>query len=141
MADTVKVRALVDDGRQHVVHLTCKSDATGESAVVKVDRSAIADAIDGAEAASLDIEAVRWAVQGFSSVTLLWDRTADDVALRLSGNGYEDFVGPSDIRALQAATLADPRSAGGTGDILLTSEGAVDGATYDITLWLRKAAS
>ena len=141
MADTVNARALVDNGRAHVVHLTCKSDGTGETGVVKVDRSAIAAANGGAEAVALDIEAVRWAIQGFTAVTLLWDHTTDDVAMRLSGNGYEDFVGPSDIRAVPFASLPDPRSTGGTGDILLTSEGAASGATYDITLWLRKVAS
>lgn len=149
MADAVAVRTLVDNAKETVVHLTCISDGTGESAVVKVDKSALALA-DGlvtgqtkaapAEAVSLDIAAVRWAVQGFSSVKLLWDHTTDDVALVLSGSGYDDFIGASDARGPSLSPcLADPRSTGGAGDILLTSTGASSTATYDITLWLRKA--
>lgn len=142
MADAVSTRTLVDSGRQTVVHLTCISDATGEAAVVKVDKSAIAAAMDAAEADALDIEAVRWNIQGFTSVRILWDHTTDDVALVLSGNGYEDFIGPGSERDISVAPLlTDPRSAGGTGDILLTSIGAAANATYDITLWLRKATS
>lgn len=142
MADTVSIRTLVDNNRQAVVHLTCVSDGTGEAAVLKVDKSAIAAAVGGAEAASLDIEAVRWSIQGFTSVRLLWDHTTDDLALVLCASGYDDFLGASDTRGpALTPLLTDPRSAGATGDILLTSAGAVSGATYDITLWLRKAAA
>jgi hypothetical protein len=45
----------------------------------------------------------------------------------------EDAIGYSRL-----AGLKDPRSAGGTGDILLTTAGTTSGQTYDITLWLRK---
>lgn len=106
---------------------------------MKVDKSALVPAQGGAEAVSLDIIACRWAVQGFSSVTLLWDHTTDAVALVLSGNGYDDF-GAYGVEN-PGVPLPDPRSSGGAGDILLTSAGAASGATYDITLTLRKAAA
>ena len=80
---------------------------------------------------------MRWCLQGFTSVRLLWDHDTDDKALELSGSGYEDFRGDSFLRTQKG--LADPRTAGGTGDILLTTVGAVSGATYDITLWLVKS--
>lgn len=136
MADAVTTNVVSDSDTRYAVHLTNISDGTGESAVVKVDKSALT-AEDAAEPASLDIEEVRWNIQGFTSVRLLWDHTTDDVALVLTGNGYEDFRGqPSNVAK---KGLADPRSAGGTGDILLTTAGAVSGATYDITLRLRKS--
>lgn len=143
MADSVSSIVIADTATHHIIHLTNVSDGTGEAAVIKVDKSAIAVAADGAEADSLDIEQVRWAVQGFTSVRLLWDHAADDTALVLSGNGYEDFRLDADSRGTLTAipSLKDPRTAGGTGDILLTTAGASAGATYDVTLFLRKATS
>jgi hypothetical protein len=141
MADAVTARAIVNTPHLYAVHLTNVSDGTGEAAVAKIDKSALV-ASDGAEPASLDIVACRWAIQGFSSVRLLWDHTTDDTAMVLTGSGFENFeTDKGDIRADAVARLCDPRSAGDTGDILLTTAGAVSGASYDITLWVRKASS
>lgn len=138
MADAVTVNVVGNSASRHVVHLTNISDATGESAVVKVDKSTLL-AVDGAEPASLDIEAVRWNVQGFTSVRILWEHTTDDVALVLSGSGYDDFVSGGPFpESLGTRGLRDPRSSGGTGDIVLTTAGTTSGNTYDITLWLFK---
>lgn len=150
MADAVTVKTLVDNAEQIVVHLTCISDGTGEAAVQKIDKSAIAAAQQyknptgvvtaATEAVSLDLGWVRWCIQGFSSVKLLWDHNTDDVAMALNGSGYEDFMGPGTARGPSVMPcLVDPRSAGGTGDVLLTSTGASATATYDITLGFRKA--
>ncbi len=141
MADAVTARVVLNTTYRYIVHLTNVSDGTGESAVIKADKSALV-APDGSEPASLDIEWVRWNVQGFTSVRLLWDHDTDDAALVLSGSGYDDFQGridPTDYN--EGASVKDPRTAGGTGDILLTTAGNVSGATYDITLGLRKSSS
>lgn len=150
MADAVTARTIVDTPDIFVVHLTCISDGTGEAAVIKADKSALVFCqgivtagvrAAPAEAASLDIEGVQWNIQGFTSVRILWDHTTDDVALVLAGTGSSDLIGPGNARgAITLGKLADPRSAGATGDILLTSIGATATATYDITLWLRKSA-
>lgn len=143
MADAVATNTIIDNTGYIVVHLTNISDGTGESAVVKVDKSTLT-AEDGAEPASLDIEQVRWAIQGFTSVRILWEHTTDDVALLLCNSGYDDFRGTPPDAGYNVKTtggLKDPRSTGGTGDIVLTTAGAVNGATYDITLWLRKNPS
>lgn len=140
MADAVTTNVVAQTNKRYCVHLTNISDGTGESAVIKVDKSTLV-AEDGAEPASLDIEQVRWNIQGFTSVRILWDHTTDDVGLALSGSGYDDFrgeYGPDAARATRSG-LADPRSSGGTGDILLTTAGTTSGNTYDITLWLRKS--
>lgn len=140
MADAVTARVIEDTRTHYVVHLTNISDGTGEAAVVKADKSAIAVAADKGEAASLDIEQVRWSIQGFTSVRLLWDHTTDDVAMVLAGSGYEDFRGlDGGVKGkMQTSGLKDPRSAGGTGDLLVTTNGGASGATYDITVWLVK---
>jgi hypothetical protein len=141
MADTVSVKTLVNTPTQLVVQLLGSSDGTGESAVVKVDKSTFT-ASDGVEPDSIDIEAVLWNIQGYASVTLLWDHTTDEVAHRLSGSGYNDYIGPGSHRGVSLTPMnSDSRGAGGTGDILLTSTSGATTGTYDITLWLRKAAS
>jgi hypothetical protein len=135
MADAVTTNVISESPTHYLVHLTNISDGTGESAVTKVDKSTLV-ASDGSEPASLDIEEVQWSIGGFSSVRILWDHTTDDVGLALSGSGYKNFMGVNENRAPKG--LADPRSSGDTGDIKLTTAGAISGATYDITLLLRK---
>lgn len=137
--DAVTTNVIAETRTHYVVHLTNISDSTGESAVIKVDKSAIAVASDGAEAASLDIDEAQWSVTGFTNVRILWDHTTDDLGMVMAGTGRQDFRGKGNIPGImQTAGLKDPRSSGGTGDILLTTAGSASGNTYDITLWLRK---
>lgn len=133
MADAVVNTTLRENPQLITKHLTNISDASGESAVIKIDKSAIMVAGDGAEPAALDLVEIRWAVQGFTSVRLLWDHDTDDVCFVMSGNGYENFA-----RIGGAGVKADPLSTGGTGDVLLTTAGAASGATYDITATFKK---
>lgn len=125
MADTVTSNVLQSNKADYVIRLTCISDGTGETNVVKIDRSTLTN-ITGAEPTRISIQSVRWAIQGFSYVKLSWDATTDDTALVISGNGYDNFEAASGLR--------DPRSSGNVGDLLLTSVNAISGATYDITL-------
>ena len=129
MTDVVDTIVLANTVVKYSVRLTNVSDATGESAVVKVDKSTLTGPTT-AEPGSLALESVRWAIQGFTSVRLLWDHTTDDEIMVLSGNGYTDYRPTGGLR--------DPKSSGGTGDILLTTAGATSGATYDIELYFRK---
>jgi hypothetical protein len=138
MADSVTTKILYSDAYRVVLRLTNISDGTGESAVVKWDKSTASAAYyasDGAEPASVEIESCRWAIQGMASVRLLWDHGTDDVAMLLCGSGYECPQSPG---FKDGVVNADPRSAGGTGDILLTTQGAAANGTYDITLVLLK---
>ena len=135
MSDAVTSRVVSDGDREYTIHLTNISDGVGESVVVKADISTLLSEIGSVPAAFGFLE-VRWAIQGFASVRLLWGTTTPVVAMTLSGNGYEDFRGDGFNYA--ANGLTDPRTATGERDILLTTNGAVNGATYDITLRLRK---
>jgi hypothetical protein len=129
MADSVATNVLFAGTRRRVVQLLNVSDGTGESDVVKVDVSALTGP-DGSAPTSVAIEAVEYNVQGFTSVRLEFDATTDDKALLLgTGSGTLDFT--------FAGGIQDPASSGTTGDLLLTTAGAVSGATYDITLFLR----
>lgn len=142
MANVLTTRVILDSPQQYIVRLMGLLDSD-ETAALKVDKSAIGVAADGVEADSLEFEAIRWNIQGISVVTLLYDHTTDDVAYRLSGAGYDEpGTGFGIVRNLSStAGAVDPRSAGGTGDILLTTTGAGTTGSYDITIVLRKATS
>lgn len=128
MADTVASNVIFNGSQRYAVQLTNISDGTGESGVTKVDISTLTGPQNVAPTA-VTLEEVLWDIQGFTSVRLYWDHTTDDLMKVLSGSGYHDYS--------KAGGLHDPRSAGGTGDILLTTDGAGVGSTYDITLVLR----
>jgi len=126
MADTVDSLVQFSGTRKYVIRLTNISDGTGESGVIKVDISTLTNG-KGIAPTALNVESIQWSIQGFSSVRLHWDHTTDDeIAVLGAGNGFKDYT--------QAGALKDPRSTGGTGDILLTTAGAISGATYDILL-------
>lgn len=137
MSDAVTTNVLRDDRSHYIAHFTNVSDGTGESAVVKVDKSAIGVALDGAEAASLDIEKIKWNCVGMA-VRVLWDHTTDDLATILDGSGEIDFKGGGVGKVSSGDVLRDPRSAGGAGDVLFTTIGHSSGDTYQVTIWLRK---
>jgi len=144
MADTVTVNTVIDNGTHVVVHLTCISDGTGETGVKKVDIAAIAANVNGKQPAGLRLEQIRWCMQGFAYLKLGWDRTAaQNTLMTPNGSGYDDYRGlKHGVRDYaKLGGLVDPSegNADNKGSILLTSVGAVAGATYDVTLWLAKA--
>lgn len=123
MADVVDSTVLLNGKRKYIVHLTNVSDGTGESAVAKVIKANLTN-LNGSIPGKLSIVSMRWNIGGFSSVKLFWDHTTPDEIMMLTGNGFEQFNPP----------IADPGTAGGTGNITVTTAGAVAGAVYDITL-------
>ena len=138
MADAVAVRTIGETAKHIVVHCTNISDGTGESDVVKVDKSTLV-ASDGAEPAALDIDKIVWCCDGMA-VRVEWDHSTDDLAIALSGSGSLDFTSGDLDTVPGNCRLKDPRSSGGTGDILFTTTGHTSGDTYNVTLWLRKQA-
>jgi hypothetical protein len=124
MADAVTSQKLVD-GAEHCVYvLTNLSDGTGESAVLKVDVSAL----NGAPS-EVKIASVNYSCWGMS-VSLLWDATTDVRALVLQGDGTLDFG--------HIGGLPNNSGTGKTGDLLLTTTGHTSGDTYTIVLELEK---
>lgn len=131
MSDSVDTIVLENNAVYYMARFTNDSDGTGESAVVKVDRSALAS-FKGVEPKRLNIEWIEYSIYGFNFVKLLWDATTDDEIAVLSGNGFKDYR--------EGGGLRDPRSAGNVGDVLLTTDGAFDGASYDITILFKLEA-
>lgn len=129
MTDTVTTNVIFSGTRRYIIQLQNLSDGTGESAVAKIDKSGLIGP-NGSEPGSLVIEECEYAIQGFTSIQFLWDHTTDDEALTLpAGTGFKDFTA--------GGGLHDPGSAGGTGDLVLTTNDAAANATYDITLVVR----
>lgn len=129
--DTLTIRNAVRLNGKLVVRLTNECDGTGESGVTKVDISTFTTP-SGAAATYSVVERIEYAVKGFNYVVLRWDHTTDDEIAVLSGNGIIDASADGGRR--------DPKSTGGTGDILLTTDGNADGNSYDITLYLKLKA-
>lgn len=127
MADTVTTRTLYESPNRLVVQLTNKSDGTGESAVVKVDKSTFTG-MNGSEPSKFAVEQVIYNCDGMN-VQLAFDRTTDLVIGVYSQSGHHDFR--------KIGGFVDT-STGDTGDILLTTTGHSVGDSYDIILHLRK---
>lgn len=122
MADAVTSQTIVD-GHELIMKFTNISDGTGESAVTKVDVSALS-------ATGVAIQWIAYATSGMS-VDILWDATADVLAWHIpaDNSGKIDF-GPHGI--------TNNAGAGVTGDIQFTTIGHTAGDRYTIVLGLRR---
>lgn len=127
MADVVTTNITLQRAPYYAVTLTSISDGTGESGVVKIDKSALLGT-SGKEPESIDIMSCWGVAFGCSHVRLHWDHTTDDTALVLNGSFFFAYD--------HVAGLKDPRSTGGTGNLLLTTSGMVANGGYTIDLML-----
>lgn len=142
MVDAVTSQTLYDDGGHVVMHFTNVSDGTGETAVTKVDVSAL---VGGGASTRYAIEAIAWATVGMG-FNLLWDATTD-VLFFTTGNGtssgFIDYVNGTSGQIGTGPGRTGIKNNAGTGvngDILLTTSGQTAGDSYVVTLWLRKTA-
>jgi len=132
MADAVASQTIVDGPSFVALKLTNISDGTGESAVTKVDVSALeADSRTGLSCTDVNIERIWWQCIGMK-VRILFDADTDVMAIELgenqSGNhDYSIFGG-----------LVNNAGTGKTGDVKFTTVGASSGDTYTVILYLRK---
>ena len=125
MVDTVDTRAIANGPRYSIVRMTNISDGTGETLVHKVILANL-KLTDQTPPTRLSVKEIQWTIQGFSSVRLYWDRAPIAIIdLLAAGNGYMEYG---------ALGMLSDIGTGGTGDIMLTTNGLVANATYDITL-------
>lgn len=130
MADAVDTKVIQDGRRYYVVHLQNYSDGTGESAVTKVDISTLL-AANGQACTYTRIDNIFGVVWG-GTVRLYWDHTTDDEIATIQG--------PVNLDWSWEGGNVDPKSAGGTGDIVLTTAGFASASGYDLTIRLVKKA-
>ena len=91
MADVVTSQTIQDGSRKAVLKFTNASDGTGESAVTKVDVSALSSNAAGESCSSVQINKIWWQCTGMS-VKIDFDATTNVLAIGLSedSNGYHD---------------------------------------------------
>lgn len=126
MADTVTTKVVFAGKRRYIVHLTNVSDGTGESNVIKVDKSTLTG-LNGQEPTKLVVEKIHYDVSAIR-VLLTWDQTSDETIAVLQNIGKLDWTKEGGLVGANT---------GGTGDILLTTANQTVGDGYDITLYLR----
>ena len=76
MADAVTSQTLIDGPKHAVMKFTNVSDGTGESAVKKVDVSALASSLDGVACSEVVVERIWWQCNGMK-VQILFDATSN----------------------------------------------------------------
>lgn len=125
MADAVASQTILDSSKKTIMKFTNVSDGTGESAVKKVDVSALFGA-----PSTIKIDRIIYSVDGMA-VHLLWDATTDVVAFTVgNGTGVLDFT--------SIGGLHNNAGTGVTGDILFTTNGHSSGDSYSIILEMSK---
>ena len=123
MADAVTSQTLIDGERLAIMKFTNISDGTGESAVLKVDVSALTASASGAACDSVTVTKIYIANHGME-VRMLWDATTD-VPFFLSSPGATQTL---DMSAFGGIT--NNGGAGVTGDIVFSTSDATSGDTY-----------
>ena len=131
MADAVATQTIIDGPSHAVLKFTNISDGTGESAVTKVDVSALNASVDGDPCTSVIIEKIWWQCIGMK-VQILWDADTDLMCIELGENqsGNQDYVA--------FGGLTNNAGAGKTGDVKFTTIGHTAADTYTVILYLRK---
>ena len=134
MADAVTSQTIVDGERNCIMKFTNVSDGTGESAVAKVDVSALGTDNAGRSCSEVRILRISHAIVGMS-VQLFFNASSNVLFMELaeSSNGHMEF---SEFGGI-------PNNAGSrkNGDILFTTKGHSSGDTYSIVLEMVKVYS
>jgi len=131
MADAVTSQTIQDGERKAVLKFTNASDGGGESAVKKVDVSALAANSAGDTCTGVTINKIWWQCTGMS-VKFEFDATSNVLAIGLS----EDSTGHHDYSDFSG--IPNNAGSGVTGDLDFTTVGAGAGDTYMIVLELIK---
>ena len=134
MADAVTSQTIEDGERNCIMKFTNVSDGTGETAVAKVDVSALAANAAGISCSNFRVMRVSHAIVGMS-VQMFLNATANVLLMQLaeSSNGHMDFH--------DFGGIPNNAGSGKNGDILFTTVGHSSGDTYSIVLEMVKVYS
>ena len=128
MADAVTATTVEDGPKEAIFYLTNTSDGTGESAVTKVDVSALSSLQDGTACTGVRIKRITFTNVGMGA-KILWNSSTNVIAAELPAD-YSDTLDYSEMSGLPNVAA----SGGNTGDIKLTTVGHTSGDTYSIVL-------
>jgi|TARA_R110002020_G_scaffold45766_1_gene130709 hypothetical protein len=135
MADAVTATTVIDGPKSAIIYCTNTSDGTGESAVTKVDVSALSSLQDGTACSGVRIQKIVFTNVGMG-VKILWNASTNVIAAQLPAD-YSDTLDYSDLSGLPNVAA----SGGKTGDIKFTTVGHSSGDTYSIVLYCLKQYS
>jgi len=130
MADAVASQVIFDGSHTAVMKFTNISDGSGESAVIKVDVSALT-ASQGKPCTSVNIVRLNAVTVGMG-IDILWDATTDVVCFTI---GSDKFVS---LNLDNFGGLPNNAGSGKTGDVLFTTVGASVGDRYTVILEMTK---
>ena len=123
MADSVTSQTLIDGERMVIMKFTNISDGTGESAVLKVDVSALTPSASGQTCTRVTVNKIYIANHGME-VRMYWDASTD-VPFFLSS--------PTATQTLDMSSFGGITNNGGTGvngNIVFSTADASSGDTY-----------
>jgi len=134
MADAVTSQTIQDGPRNCIMKFTNVSDGTGESAVAKVDVSALTANAEGVACSEVRVLRISHAIVGMS-VQLFLNASTNVLLMELaeSSNGHMDFK--------DFGGIPNNAGSGKDGDILFTTKGHSSGDTYSIILEMVKVYS
>ena len=137
MADAVSSQTIVDTDKRVVMKFTNLSDGEGESAVKKVDVSALNSPPDGTACSRAIIDQI-WYDVGGMRLTIDFDASTNVPALVLGGSAAAGNVqGHMDFRSFGG--IKNNAGSGITGDIDFTTSGHTNLDHYTIILEMRKS--
>ena len=136
MADAVTSQTIEDGGKNLVMKFTNISDGTGESAVAKIDVSAVdTDPSTGAACSRVTLQRIWFSNIGMG-FKLHWKATSNMFICQAP----KDWSDTWDFTDSSITLPGIPNNAGGgvNGDLLLTTNDHTSGDTYSVVVWALK---
>ena len=136
MADAVTSQTIEDGGKNLIMKITNISDGTGESAVAKVDVSALnSNPTTGAACSRVSIQRIWFSNIGMG-FSLYWNATSNIFICQAP----KDWSDTWDFSMGNEGKSGVPNNAGSgvNGDLLLTTNDHTSGDTYSIMIWAHK---
>tara|TARA_B100000965_G_scaffold404071_1_gene433805 strand:+ start:4772 stop:5179 length:408 start_codon:yes stop_codon:yes gene_type:complete len=133
MADAVTSQTIQDGARNLIMKFTNVSDGSGESAVAKVDVSALSvDPMTGATCTRVAISKIQFSTVGMS-VKIEFDASSNVLAAHLPA----DYADELDFTSFTG--IPNNAGSGVTGDIDFTTVGHSSGDAYTVVLTMVKS--
>ena len=137
MADAVTSQTILDDGGKNLImKFTNISDGTGESAVAKIDVSALTSSAITGQACNRVVLNKIWFSNVGMGFSLYWNATSNMFICQAP----KDWTDTWDFTQSSQNLPGIPNNAGSgiNGDLLLTTNDHTSGDTYSIVIWANK---
>jgi len=137
MADAVTSQTILDDGGKNlIVKFTNISDGTGESAVAKIDVSALTSSAITGQACNRVVLNKIWFSNVGMGFSLYWNATSNMFICQVP----KDWTDTWDFTQSSQNLPGIPNNAGSgvNGDLLLTTNDHTSGDTYSVLIWANK---